>query len=58
MRAKQAISHTVYPDGEVVTYLFGLTPPSLTNLGLIMKEAALKASQEKLKSVNRKLKVA
>ena len=40
------ITNTAYPDGTVVIYLNGMTPPPLKNLGEIMKEAAFLASIE------------
>lgn len=40
------ITNTAYPDGTVVMYLNGMTPPPIKNLGAIMKEAAFLASIE------------
>lgn len=34
------ITNTAYPDGTVVMYLNGMTPPPVKNLGDIMKQAA------------------
>jgi hypothetical protein len=37
------ITNTAYPDGTVVMYLNGMTPPAVKNLGDIMKQAVFLA---------------
>lgn len=46
MKNTLRITNTAYPDGTVVMYLHGMTPPPLKNLGAIMKRAAFLAVTE------------
>lgn len=43
MKNSLKITNTAYPDGTVVMYLHGMTPPQPKNLGYIMKQAAFLA---------------
>jgi hypothetical protein len=43
MKNSLRITNTAYPDGTVVMYLHGMTPPPIKNLGSIMKQAAFMA---------------
>ena len=43
MKNSLKITNTAYPDGTVVMYLHGMTPPPIKNLGAIMKQAAFMA---------------
>lgn len=43
MENRLRITNTAYPDGSVVMYLHGMTPPEIKNLGFLMKQAVFNA---------------
>ncbi len=43
MESRLKVNNTAYPDGTVVMYLHGMTPPEIKNIGYIMKQAAFSA---------------
>lgn len=47
MEDRYKISHTAFPDGSIIKYLYGMDKPEIKNLGDIMKTSLFKATQEK-----------
>jgi len=44
----RAVSHTAYPNGEIVKHLFGMPKPEVICYGEIMKKAAFKSATQNL----------
>jgi hypothetical protein len=47
MENRYKISHTAFPDGSIIKYLYGMDKPEIKNLGDIMKTSLFKVTQEK-----------
>jgi hypothetical protein len=47
MEHRYKISHTAFPDGSIVQYMYGMEKPEIKNLGEIMKTSIFKATQDK-----------
>lgn len=53
MEDRYKISHTAFPDGSIIQYMYGMEKPEIKNLGDIMKTSLFKATQERAAWVTR-----